>query len=242
VKLAREYFPNLQEIFFDDETFAWRKSRVLDLCEHLKPLKFTWSCTSRDHTDLDTLKAMRAAGCRLLIVGFESGDPQILKNIKKGTTVEQALQFMKNCKSVGMAVHGDFILGLPGESPETIERTMQFAEKLDCETIQVSIAHPYPGTEFDSYLKKNGYFLGDDLMTDELGHQLPNYVYPGMDRRYIVKAVEDFYARYYFRPRIVLRILRRAIFDKGERARLFTEAKEYLQLRARRRAFARSAG
>ncbi len=76
-------------------------------------------------------------------------------------------------------------------------------------------------------------------MTDELGHQLPNYNYPGLDRRRIVRAVEDFYARYYFRPRIILRILRRAVFDRQERARLFTEAKEYLQLRARRKAFVR---
>ena len=149
---------------------------------------------------------------------------------------------MKNCRKAGIAVHGDFILGLPGETPESIERTMRYAEELDCETIQVSIAHPYPGTEFDAYLKKNDYFLGDGLMTDELGHQLPNYNYPGMDRRAIVRAVEEFYGRYYFRPRIVFRILRQAVFDKTERSRLFTEAKEYLQLRARRKAFARSAG
>jgi hopanoid biosynthesis associated radical SAM protein HpnJ len=242
VRLALESFPSLKEIFFDDDTFAWKKSRVLELCEKLKPLKFMWSCTSRVHTDLETLKAMKSAGCRLMVVGFESGDPTILKNIKKGITVEQGLQFMKNCRKAGIAVHGDFILGLPGETPESIERTMRYAEELDCETIQVSIAHPYPGTEFDAYLKKNDYFLGDGLMTDELGHQLPNYNYPGMDRRAIVRAVEEFYGRYYFRPRIVFRILRQAVFDKTERSRLFTEAKEYLQLRARRKAFARSAG
>jgi hopanoid biosynthesis associated radical SAM protein HpnJ len=239
VKRALELFPKIKEIFFDDDTFAWGKARVLDLCSKLKPLKFTWSCTSRVHTDYETLKAMKAAGCRLLIVGFESGDPEILKNIKKGATVEQAVAFMKNCKQLGVNVHGDFIIGLPGENRETIERTIRFAEQLDCETIQVSIAHSYPGTEFDDYLKKNAYSTEDE-MTDELGHQLPNIQYPGLSRREIVEAVEYFYGRYYFRPRIVFRIVRRAMFDNTERNRLYREAKEYLQLRAKRRRFART--
>ena len=103
-------------------------------------------------------------------MGFESSDPTILKNIKKGATVEQALVFMKNCNRLGIAVHGDFIIGLPGETQEIIRRTIDFARQLDCETIQVSIAYSYPGTEFDEYLKKHRYFT-DDEMTDELGHQ-----------------------------------------------------------------------
>jgi hopanoid biosynthesis associated radical SAM protein HpnJ len=236
VRRALELFPNVKEIFFDDDTFAWGKNRVLDLCEKLKPLKFTWSCTSRVHTDYETLKAMKEAGCRLMIVGFESGDPQILKNIKKGATVEQGLEFMKHCKSLGIVVHGDFIIGLPGETKETITRSVQFAEQLDCETIQVSIAHSYPGTEFDDYLKKHNYYT-NDAMTDELGHQLPNLEYPGLTRQEIVQAVEHFYDRYYFRPRIVYRIVRRALFHAPERRRLYKEAREYLRLRAKRKRF-----
>jgi radical SAM superfamily enzyme YgiQ (UPF0313 family) len=239
VKRARDLFPEMKEIFFDDDTFAWGKARTLDLCAKLKPLKFTWSCTSRVHTDYETLQAMKEAGCRLLVVGFESGDLTILKNIKKGATVEQALTFMKHCKKLGIVVHGDFIIGLPGETHGTIERTIQFAEQLDCETIQVSIAHSYPGTEFDTYLKKHQY-LTDDDMTDEMGHQLPNIHYPGLSRREIVDAVEYFYGRYYFRPKIVFRIVRRALFDSTERRRLYKEAREYLQLRAKRKQFVRS--
>jgi hopanoid biosynthesis associated radical SAM protein HpnJ len=234
-----ELFPEAKEIFFDDDTFAWGKARVLDLCSRLKPLQFTWSCTCRVHADYEMLKAMKEAGCRLLIVGFESGDPGVLKNIKKGATVEQGYTFMKNCKDLGLTVHGDFIIGLPGETPETIKRTMAFAERLDCETIQVSIAHPYPGTEFDDYARTHGYLTRDD-MSDELGHQLPNVEYPGLNRQEIVEAVEYFYGRYYFRPRIVFRIVRRAIFDRGERKRLFQEAREYFQLRARRIKFSKS--
>ena len=237
VKRAWELFPNMQEIFFDDDTFAWAKNRTIELCEKLKPLKTTWSCTSRVHTDYETLKAMKEAGCRLLIVGFESGDPQILKNIKKGATVEQAREFMKNCKKLGLVVHGDFIIGLPGETPETIKTTVKFAEELDCETIQVSIAHSYPGTEFDDYLKKNNFFTQLEHMTDEMGHQLPTIQYPGLTREEIVQAVEQFSDRSYFRPRIIFRIVRRAAFNGHERKRLYKEAKELLQLRAKRKDF-----
>jgi hopanoid biosynthesis associated radical SAM protein HpnJ len=233
---AWELFPNLEEVFFDDDTFAWAKKRTIEVCEELKPAKKTWSCTSRVHTDYETLRAMRDAGCRLLIVGFESGDPQILKNIKKGATVEQAYEFMRNCKKLGIAVHGDFIIGLPGESHESIERTVKFAEELDCETIQVSIAHSYPGTEFDDYLRKNQYLMNAD-MTDEMGHQLPVLHYPGLSREEIVQSVEHFYDRYYFRPRIVFRIVRGALFNSRERRRLYKEAKEFLQLRSKRKQF-----
>ncbi|HSP06286.1 MAG TPA: hopanoid biosynthesis associated radical SAM protein HpnJ [Acidobacteriota bacterium] len=238
VQRARELFPDLKEIFFDDDTFSWGKQRTIDLCRALRPLKATWSCTSRVHTDYETLKAMKEAGCRLLIVGFESGDPQILKNIKKGATAEQGVEFMKNCKKLGILVHGDFIIGLPGETHQTIETTMQFAEKLDCETIQVSIAHAYPGTEFYDYLKQNSYFT-EDRMTDEVGHQLPNIHYPGLTRKELVEAVEYFYGKYYFRPRIVFRIVRKALFNGAERKRLYKEAKEFMQLRARRKQFMR---
>jgi hopanoid biosynthesis associated radical SAM protein HpnJ len=236
VRRARELFPEVKEIFFDDDTFTWQKSRVLELCNRLKPIKFTWSCTARVNTDYETLKTMKEAGCRLLIVGFESGDPTILKNIKKGATVEQAFRFMRDCKRLGIAVHGDFQIGHPGETHETIENTIRCAMKLDPETIQVSMSHPYPGTEFYQYLIDRGYLISA-AMTDDQGHQLPNYQYPGLSREEIVKAVEDFYARYYFRPRIIFRIVHRALFDRSERRRLYQEAKEFFRLRAKRKRF-----
>src|SRR4029078_6595645 len=87
-RFVLENFPGLKEIFFDDDTFNYRKARTIELCAELKKLKFTWSCPSRVTTDYETLKAMKEAGCRLLIVGYESGDEQILRNIKKGATVD----------------------------------------------------------------------------------------------------------------------------------------------------------
>jgi hopanoid biosynthesis associated radical SAM protein HpnJ len=233
---AIERFPNVKEIFFDDDTFNYRKDRTIELCKKLKPLKFTWSCTSRVTTDYETLKAMKEAGCRLLIVGYESGDQQILKNIKKGATVEMAERFTVNCKKLDLKVHGDYIIGLPGETRDTIRKTIDFAKRMDTDTIQVSIAHPYPGTEFYDYAKKNG-LLTIDALTDEVGHQLPVVIYPGLDRAELVEWVERFYGEYFFRLRVIWRIVRKAIFNSTERRRLTKEAREYMALRSKRRKF-----
>ena len=204
VRYALEAFPQVKEIFFDDDTFNYQKARTIELCKKLKPLNFTWSCTSRVTTDYDTLKAMKDAGCRLLIVGYESGDQQILKNIKKGATVEMAERFTANCKKLGLLVHGDFIIGLPGETRESIRKTIDFAKRLDNETIQVSIAHPYPGTEFYDYVKKND-LITIDSMTDESGHQLPNIIYPGLDRGELAAPKHAVGAHHEQRLRRVLR-------------------------------------
>ncbi len=233
---AAENFPGLKEIFFDDDTFNYQKARTLEVCRHLKPLKLTWSCTSRVTTDYETLKAMKESGCRLMIVGYESGDPQILKNIKKGATIEMAERFTANAKKLGLLIHADFIVGLPGESRDSLRRTIEFAKRLDTDTIQVSIAHPYPGTEFFDYVQRNG-LITLDSMTDELGHQLPNITYPGLDRAELVDWVERFYGEYYFRPKAAWRVVRKAIFDGAERKRLYKEAREYLSLRAKRKKF-----
>ena len=233
---ALENFPGLKEIFFDDDTFNYQKARTIELCSKLKTLKFTWSCTSRVTTDYDTLKAMKEAGCRLLIVGYESGDQQILKNIKKGATIDMARRFTANCKKLGLTVHGDFIVGLPGETRDSIRSSINFAKELDVETIQVSIAHPYPGTEFYDHVKKNG-LNTIDAMTDEAGHQLPNYNYPGLDKGELVEWVERFYGEYYFRPKVAFRLVSKALFDGNDRRRLYKEAKEYLSLRSKRKQY-----
>ncbi len=231
---AKQLWPEVKEFFFDDDTFNIQKARTIELCAKLKPLGLTWSCTSRVTTDYETLKAMKEAGCRLLIVGYESGDPQILKNIKKGATVERARQFTKDCHKLGLVVHADFILGLPGETHETINNTIAFAKELDCETIQVSVAHAYPGTELYDHVVKNGFILGDNKMVDEGGHQLAQIQYPGLPADDIMSAVHRFYDEYYFRPKAVFRILRRAAFDSNDRKRLYKEAKSFMKLRAAR--------
>ncbi len=239
VKQALGYFPQMKEIFFDDDTFNIRKDRVLDLCAKFKPLKFQWSSTARVHSDYETVKAMAEGGARLFIVGFESGDAQILKNIKKGATVEMGRNFMKNCRKVGIKVHGDFIIGLPGETKETIQRTIDVAKELDSETIQVSIAHAYPGTELHQQLERN-HIPVNLLMADSHGHQLPHIEYPKLSRQEMMSAVNRFYDEYYFRPRVVWRIVREALWNGEERKRLTQEAIDFLKVRAGRRKYAQA--
>jgi len=238
---AHKMYPKAKEFFFDDDTFNIRKDRVQALCKEFEPVGFQWSCTSRVHGDYETLSAMANAGCRLLIVGFESGDAQILKNIKKGQTLEMGRTFVKNCKKVGIHVHGDFIIGLPGETKETIEKTIDFAKELDCETIQVSLAHAYPGTELYDRGTNEG-FLAGEAITDEGGHQLPHLEYPGLSKEYMVDAVNRFYDSYYFRPRVAWRIVRDALWDGHERKRLYHEAVDFLKLRADRKKVAQKTG
>jgi radical SAM superfamily enzyme YgiQ (UPF0313 family) len=147
-----------------------------------------------------------------------------------------AQRFTANCKKLGLTIHGDFIVGLPGETRDSIRNSIDFAKRLDVQTIQVSIAHPYPGTEFYDYAKQNN-LITIDSMTDEKGHQLPNIVYPGLDRGELVDWVERFYGEYYFRPRVAWRVVRKAIFHNDERKRLYKEAREYLALRSKRKKF-----
>ena len=111
-------------------------------------------------------------------------------------------------------------------------------EELDTETIQVSIAHAFPGTELYGYAAKNG-FLADRPMSDAMGHQLPHIEYPGLNREEMMAAVNRFYDSYYFRPRVAWRIVRRALWDAHERKRLYEEAVEYLRLRSERWRYAR---
>jgi radical SAM superfamily enzyme YgiQ (UPF0313 family) len=161
-----------------------------------------------------------------------------LKNIKKGATVEMGREFAKNCKKLGILIHGDFIIGLPGETKESIQRTIDFARELDAETIQVSIAHAFPGTEMHEHLARNG-FLADRPMSDAMGHQLPHIEYPELSREEMMAAVNRFYDSYYFRPRVAWRIVRKAAWDAHERKRLWKEAVEYLRLRSERWRYAR---
>ncbi len=125
-------------------------------------------------------------------------------------------------------------MGLPGETRETINNTIAFAKELDVETIQVSVAHAYPGTELYDYAMKNGFMVADNKMVDEGGHQLAHIQYPGLPADEILDAVHRFYDEYYFRPKAAFRILRKAAFDSNDRKRLYKEAKTFLKVRAMR--------
>ena len=211
---AKKLFPQVQEYFFDDDTFTANMPRAREIAKKLKPLGLTWSCSSRANVTYETLKVMKDCGLRLLMVGFESGNQEILNRIKKGITIEQAKQFVKDCKELDIDIHGTFILGLPIESPETIEETIRFAMELDVFTIQVSLAAPYPGTELYEMAKANGWLAKNDNIVREDGLQDAALEYPTISREEIYEAVDRFYRQYFLRPKPILRIIKTMLEDK----------------------------
>ena len=138
-------------------------------------------------------------------------------------------------------MHGDFIIGLPGETKDTINKTIDFAKELDCETIQVSLAHAMPGTELHDQMSKDG-FLRVEALADTGGHQLPHIEYPHLSKAEMMDGVNRFYDEYYFRPKVAWRIVREALWDSHERKRLYHEATSFLKLRAERLKWVRQGG
>ncbi len=146
IRLAQSYFPQVREFFFDDDTFTDNLPRAEAIARELGRLGVVWSCNAKANVPRETLKVLRDNGLRLLLVGYETGNQQILYNIKKGMRIEVAKRFTKDCHELGIRIHGTFILGLPGETRETIEETIRFATEVNPHTLQVSLAAPYPGT------------------------------------------------------------------------------------------------
>jgi radical SAM superfamily enzyme YgiQ (UPF0313 family) len=227
----KRLFPEVKEFFFDDDTFTANLPRAREIARKLAPLGLTWSCNSRANLDYDTISQLRDAGLRLFLVGYESGNEQILKNIKKGVTLDQMRRFTRACHEAGVIVHGTFILGLPVETRETIEQTIRFAQELDVFSVQVSLAAPYPGTELFEMAKLNGWFARNDKsdLVEEGGFQQSALAYPGLSQEEIFEAVDRFYRAYYLRPKPILRIIKTMLEDKQVLVRRCREGFEFFK-------------
>jgi hopanoid biosynthesis associated radical SAM protein HpnJ len=234
IKWIVDNIPEMRELSFDDDTFSANRQHAQEIARLIKPLGISWTINARANTDYETLKVMREAGLRHVVVGYESGNAQILKNIKKGVTKEQALKFTKDCKKLGLSIHGAFIMGLPGETKETIQETIQFAKDMDLNSIQASLASPYPGTEFYTMCKEQGWISSDSFL-DEGGHQKCVINYPHLSNAEIFNSVEEFYDKFYFRPKYILRSIGRMIVDSAERKKLLKEGKQYLAYMRKRK-------
>ena len=226
---AKKLFPQVREFFFDDDTFTAYQPRAREIAQHLGKLGITWSCNARANVNFETLKTMRDNGLRLLLVGYESGVQSILDGIKKGIRIEEAREFTRNCRKLGITIHGTFILGLPGETPETIRNTLEFAKELDVFSIQVSLAAPYPGTELYRQALENGWFGRDATLVSDSGTQTAALEYDGLSREEIFAWVGKFYRAYYFRPRPIARIVRTMLTDWQEMKRRLREGAEFFR-------------
>ncbi|PYJ59665.1 MAG: hopanoid biosynthesis associated radical SAM protein HpnJ [Verrucomicrobia bacterium] len=233
----KKLFPQVKEFFFDDDTFTANLPRAREIAKKLDPLGLTWSCNSRANLEYDTIKSFKDSGLRLFLVGYESGNEDILKNIKKGVTMDEMRRFTKACHQAGVVIHGTFILGLPVETRESIENTINFAKELDVFSIQVSLAAPYPGTELFEMARQNGWFVKKDKtdLVEGDGFQQSALEYPGLSKEEIFESVERFYHRYYLRPKPILRIVKTMLEDKDVCVRRLREGYEFFKSMAQRR-------
>jgi hopanoid biosynthesis associated radical SAM protein HpnJ len=233
VKWIKENMPEVREVMFDDDTFTDTSNlpRVEAIAKGMGELGMTWSCNAKANVPYKTLKVMKDNGLRLLLVGYESGDDQILLNIKKGLRTDIARRFTEDCRKLGILIHGTFILGLPGETTETIEKTIRFAKEINPHTIQVSLAAPYPGTTLYRQAVDNGWLQENDAvnLVNERGVQLAAISYPHLSKEQIFHSMEVFYKRFYFRPRKIWEIVREMLGSWEMMKRRLREGVEFFR-------------
>ncbi|MGD0275094.1 MAG: radical SAM protein [Syntrophales bacterium] len=138
----------IDRINFADDLFVSQKGKVLEVCQEIRRrgLTFGWSAFARVNTvDRDILKSMREAGCDAVSFGLESGNIEMLKRIRKGITLDQVRNAVNLCKETGIIPHASFMVGLPGETHETMWETEKFAQSLGC-LYGYHILAPFPGT------------------------------------------------------------------------------------------------
>jgi hopanoid biosynthesis associated radical SAM protein HpnJ len=230
IRQAKAMWPQVKEFFFDDDTFTDNLPRAEAIARELGKMGITWSCNAKANVPYETLKVLKENGLRLLLVGYESGNQQILHNIKKGLLIETAKKFTKDCHDLGIKIHGTFILGLPGETRETIKETMAYAKEINPHTIQVSLAAPYPGTFLYNQAVENGWLDAEHAeLIDESGVQIAPLHYPHLTHTEIFNSVEDFYKAFYFRAPKIVSIVGEMITSPDMMKRRLREGVEFFQ-------------
>jgi anaerobic magnesium-protoporphyrin IX monomethyl ester cyclase len=227
----KKNMPEIKEIFIEDDTFSIDKQRVLKICDLIKERKLdvVWSVNIRANVPFNVLKRMSNVGCRMLIVGYESGSQKLLNNVKKGITIKQAETFTKDAKKVGLKIFGCFMIGLPGETKKTIWQTFQFAKKLKPDMAFFQQAVPFPGTEFYNWCKTNGYLITEDFSKwlDSNGKLDFLVNYPNLTARDIREIRDKLMIKFYASPKHVWQTFTHNLhFDEIQR--LLVAAKDYL--------------
>ncbi|MBN1941460.1 MAG: radical SAM protein [Candidatus Diapherotrites archaeon] len=221
MKHIKQNFPALKSVLFNDDTLNVNKKHILELCDLLikENVNLPWAAYSRtDSVDEEIAVKMKEAGCFLVKVGFESGNDEILKTMKKGprATAEQGRKCAELFKKAGIQVHGTFVFGMPGETKETIQQTIDYAKSLDIDFVQFSVAQPYPGTEFFNLLKEKGLLKIDKWSDylDDCGCIAPIFEYPNLSKEDFEKHLKSAYKQYYLRPRYIMKAIRQRMTNK----------------------------
>ncbi|HHT9145835.1 MAG TPA: B12-binding domain-containing radical SAM protein, partial [Candidatus Wunengus sp. YC61] len=198
----------IREVSFYDDTFSAFKNNVIMFCELIrkKNIDLTWSCMSRiDYVNEEVLKEMKASGCHQICYGVESADENVLRNIKKRISLEKVKMAVETTKKAGIDVRLSFMLGNPGDTIESIEKTIKFAIDLDPDLLQFNITTPYPGTEMFAWAKNNGYLKTEDWSKYDLYNcvmELPTVSSQDVERYYKIA-----YKRFFLRPKFIMKRL-----------------------------------
>jgi len=205
---VQEYFPQVQEIVFEDDTFSVDSHRVEEVSDALisAGCKLPWTANTRANLSLAAMKKMRRAGCRMIIVGYESGSQKILNGVSKGTTVEQNLTFAKRARQAGLLVHGCFMAGNPGETRETLAETLKMAISLKPDTAQFFPIMAYPGTSLYEEYRTTGRLRTEDYREWLTEEGLHNCVVdlPGLSAEDLVNWCGEARRKFYLRPQYLL--------------------------------------
>ena len=228
-----ENLPEVKEIGIEDDTFTVDQERVREICRQIleRGVKIKWYCNVRVNLELETMRCMKKAGCRLVTVGFESADQESLNRMQKGITVAQIRQFVSDTRKAGLLVHGCFIIGNPGETEETMEKSLKMARELNCDTMQFFPLLVYPGTEAYRWAQENGCLNSESFAdwADDAGMYRSVLDIPGLP----AEKIEAFCLRanreYYLRPAYMLMKLKQLIFGPREIRRTLTGAITYFR-------------
>ncbi len=205
----------IREMFFEDDTLTTDHERLREICRIILKQKkrLVWSCNARvDPLDFDTLCLMKEAGCRMLLIGPESGTQAILDNVRKGITLEQTREFVAQARRAGLLTHSCWVMGLPGETRSTMQATIDFALELDTDTIQASSVMPQVGTELYDWAVANSLLKADSWQDySRAGEQTAVMEYPDLSQAEMNAAVNSLLRKYYLRPRVVARLLRQSV-------------------------------
>ncbi|MEC7641291.1 MAG: radical SAM protein [Nitrospinota bacterium] len=202
-----------KEIFFRDETFTAFKARNIEICKAIieEKIDVTWIANGRvDMIDVEQADYMKRAGCHMLKFGVESGNDDLLVNIKKGASVQQCREAFRVCHEVGLDTHSHIIFGSPGETLETIGETIKFAQEIDTTTASFGIMTPYAGTEhFDMVVKRHPEIKDGSEITMDTLHTTAYYTEAVCDLKHeqLQRMVSKAYRTFYFRPSYLLKWL-----------------------------------
>jgi anaerobic magnesium-protoporphyrin IX monomethyl ester cyclase len=200
----------IREISFYDDTFTANRKNLLEFCRLIRAekLDITWSCMSRiDCVDPQIVKEMACAGCHQIGYGIESADKTILANINKAIDPEKVKEVIGFTKAAGLTARGMFMLGNPGETMETMRKTLKLAIDLDCDLAVFNIATPYPGTQMFKWADENGYLLTKDWSKYDLSRSVMRL--PTVSLESVNEFYRYAYRKFYMRPRYIFKRLLR---------------------------------